>query len=266
MLPDKKYFKNYCESKNIPWREKDVLREYLQTQILKALSSSDYNDAVSFLGGTSLRFIHEIPRFSEDLDFDLVKKDGFNIDALEKDLTKSLSLLGFAIDARTKTTENIYILFIKFKDVLREFELSSMKDEKFLIKFEIDHTPYKATTTETKFIDSFNERFPVLINTLPTLFAQKIIALKLRPYQKGRDFYDIVWFLAQKDIEPNYEILQEKNININNRQELVAELITIISGLDLKQAAKDVERFLFYPEQAKWILELPKYLDGFAKQ
>jgi predicted nucleotidyltransferase component of viral defense system len=265
MLPDKSYFKKYCESKNIPWRERDVLREYLQTQILKALSTSDYNDTISFLGGTSLRFIHEIPRFSEDLDFDLVKKDGFRVDGLEKELNKRLSLLGFAIDTRTKTTENIHIVYFKFKNVLQEFGFNVPRDEKFMIKFEIDYTPYKSIKTETKFSDSFNERFPVLINTKETLFAQKIIALKLRPYQKGRDFYDLVWFLAQKNVEPNYAIFKEKNIAISNRQELVSEMQKIISGLDLKQASDDVMRFLFYPEQAKWILELPKYLESFVK-
>jgi predicted nucleotidyltransferase component of viral defense system len=266
MLPDKKYFKNYCEGKNIPWRERDVLREYLQTQILKALSASDYNDTISFLGGTSLRFIHEIPRFSEDLDFDLVKKDSFSVDGLEKELNKRVGLLGFAIDTRTKTTENIHIIYFKFRQVLQEFGFNVSKDEKFLIKFEIDYTPYNSIKTETKFADSFNERFPVLINTLPTLFAQKIIALKMRPYQKGRDFYDLVWFLAQKNIEPNYAIFKEKNIAISNRREVVSEMQKIISGLDLKQAAKDVERFLFYPEQAKWILNLSEYLKGFSEK
>jgi predicted nucleotidyltransferase component of viral defense system len=263
MLPDKRFFKKYCEGKNIPWREKDILREYLQTQILKVLSLSDYNDAVSFLGGTSLRFIHNISRFSEDLDLDLIKKDNFDINQMENDLSRRLEQLGLPLDTKVKTTENIHIIFFKFKNVLQEFGFRVPKDEKFLIKFEIDFSPYKNIEFETKFADSFNDRFPVFINTLPTLFAQKIIALKLRPYQKGRDFYDIVWFLAQKSIEPNYLILKEKNININNRQELVNELQKIISRLDLEQAAKDVQRFLFYPEQAKWILELPKYLESF---
>lgn len=264
MLPDKNYFKKYVQEKNMPWRERDILREYLQTQILKALSLSKYNDAVAFLGGTSLRFIYGIDRFSEDLDFDLVKKNGFDIFRLEKDLAKRIGLLGFYLDTRVKTTENIHIIFFKFKNVLQEFGFRVDKNEKFLIKFEIDPNPYKNIKSETKFLDSFNERFPVLINTLPTLFAQKIIALKLRPYQKGRDFYDLVWFLAQKNIEPNYKILKEKDIKISNKSGLVKEMKKIISRLDLKRAAKDVEPFLFYPEQAKWILELPKYLDSFA--
>lgn len=265
MLPSKDFFKKYTQEKNIPWQEKNILLEYLQTQILKALSLSKYNDSISFLGGTCLRFAHDINRFSEDLDFDLIKKDGFNLESLMADIQKKLELQGFQIDARTKTTENIHIIFFKFRNVLREFGFNVHKEEKVLIRFEIDFNPSKNIITETKFADSFNEKFPMLVNTLQTLFAQKILAISFRPYQKGRDFYDLVWFLAQKNIEPNYEILKEKGIKIKNRRELVKFLEEQAEKSDLKQAAKDVERFLFYPEQAQWILKLPEYLKSFEK-
>jgi predicted nucleotidyltransferase component of viral defense system len=105
----------------------------------------------------------------------------------------------------------------------------------------------------------------MLVNSLETLFAQKVVAVIFRPYQKGRDFYDLVWFLSQKSIEPNYEIFKEKKLEINNRQALIEFLKNQAKKSDLKQAAKDVERFLFYPEQAKWILKLPEYLKSFER-
>lgn len=265
MLPSNDFFKKYAQSKNIPWQEKNILLEYLQTQILKALSLSKFNDSLSFLGGTCLRFAHNINRFSEDLDFDLLKKEGFEIEELMEEIKKRLELQGFVVDARTKTTENIHIIFFKFRDVLREFGLGASKDEKVLIKFEIDFNPFKNIQTETKFADSFNERFPMLVNTLETLFAQKVIALIFRPYQKGRDFYDLVWFLSQKNIEPNWKIFQDKGVEIKNRKDLIGFLEKQAQKSDLEQAAKDVERFLFYPEQAQWILKLPEYLKGFGK-
>jgi hypothetical protein len=130
---------------------------------------------------------------------------------------------------------------------------------------EIDFDPCRNIHTETKFSDSFNERFPMLVNSPDTLFAQKVIAIIFRPYQKGRDFYDLVWFLSQRDLEPNYEIFKEKKLKINNRQELIEFLKNQVKKSDLDQAVKDVERFLFYPEQAKWILKLPEYLKSFEK-
>jgi predicted nucleotidyltransferase component of viral defense system len=265
MLPNKDFFRKYAEERNIPWREKNILLEYLQTQILKALSLSKFNDSLSFLGGTCLRFAHGINRFSEDLDFDLVKKEKFDVNELMLDIKNKLELSGFEIDTRAKTTENIHIVFFRFKNVLREFGFSVPKDEKVLVKFEIDFSPYENIRIETKFADSFNERFPMSVNTLETLFAQKIIAIIFRPYQKGRDFYDLVWFLSQKNVEPNYAIFKEKGIDIKNRQELVKFLEQQAQKSDLKQAAKDVERFLFYPEQAQWILKLPEYLKSFEK-
>ncbi|PJA87240.1 MAG: hypothetical protein CO141_00435 [Candidatus Moranbacteria bacterium CG_4_9_14_3_um_filter_42_9] len=263
MLPSKDFFKKYAQEKNIPWQEKNILLEYLQTQILKALSLSGYNDKISFLGGTCLRFAHGINRFSEDLDFDLLKKEGFKIEKLTQEISEKLKLQGFEIDARAKTNEKIHTIYFRFRNVLREFGFSVPKDEKVLVKFEIDFNLFKKIITETKFSDSFNERFPMLVNSLETLFAQKIIAITFRPYQKGRDFYDLVWFLSQKNIEPNYEILKEKGIKIENRQELVKFLEKQAEKSNLKQAAKDVERFLFYPEQAQWILKLPEYLKSF---
>ena len=230
MLPDKEFFKKYAQEKNIPWQDRNILLEYLQTQILKALSLSKFNDSLSFLGGTCLRFAHGINRFSEDLDFDLLKKEGFNVE-----------------------------------NVLREFGISAPKDEKILIKFEIDFDPYKNLHFETKFSDSFNERFPMLVNTLETLFAQKILAIIFHPYQKGRDFYDLVWFLSQKNVEPNYAIFKEKGIDIKNRGELIEFLKLQAEKSDLPLAVKDVERFLFFPEQAQWILKLPEYLESFKK-
>lgn len=263
MLPDKDFFRKYARERSMPWQDRNVLLEYLQTQVLKALSLSEFNDRVSFLGGTCLRFAYGIDRFSEDLDFDLVKKEGFALEDMMDAVKKRLELLGFDIDARVKTTENIHIIFFRFKNVLREFGLDAQESQKILIKFEIDFSPYKDIATETKFVDSFNERFPILVNSLGTLFAQKVIAIVFRPYQKGRDFYDLVWFLSQKTLEPNYAIFREKGLPIRNRQELIDFLKEQAKKSDLAQAVKDVERFLFYPEQAKWILNLPEYLKSF---
>ncbi len=266
MLPTKDFFKDYAKKVNIPFQERSILREYLQTQILRELSLSDYNDQISFLGGTSLRFGYHINRFSEDLDFDLIKKDGFSIDSLGEELFKKITLKGFKVDIKVKTTKNIFIIYFKFREVLKEFNLSMMDDQKLSIKFEIDFDPYKNIKTNMIFVDNFNERFPLLFNTIDTIFAQKILALFHRPYQKGRDFYDLIWFMAQRDLEPRYAILQEKGHEIKNKEELVVKIKKVISNLDLKKASKDVEPFLFYPDQAKWILDFEKYLDDFLKR
>lgn len=259
---DKFFLEDYIKRSGIPNIPRRVLTEYLQAEILAILFGSKYGPHLSFLGGTCLRFVHKIERFSEDLDFDLVKSD-LDFDALAKFLGKKLRELGFQADTSVKKTENIIIINVKFSQVMKEMGLSELNDQKLKIKFEIDPTPYKSIDYESRQVFFYGKSFNIISNTLETLFAQKILAIVFRPYQKGRDFYDLVWFLSQKNLQPNYAIFKEKNIAISNRRELIEFLQVQAEKSDLFQAAKDVERFLFYPEQAQWILKLPEYLKSF---
>lgn len=261
---DKFFLEDYIKRNGIPNIPRRVLTEYLQSEILSIVYNSKFGSHISFLGGTCLRFVYKIGRFSEDLDFDLIKPDP-DLEALSKFIAKKLKELGFKAETSFKQNEKIITITVKFSAIMKEMGLSDLKDQKLKIKFEIDPNPFKNIRYDSKQIFSYGKNFNIIANTLETLFAQKIVAIVFRPYQKGRDFYDLVWFLSQKSIEPNYNILKEKGIEIQNRKELVGFLEEQAEKSDLKQAAKDVERFLFYPEQAEWILKLPEYLKSFEK-
>ncbi|MEI8344239.1 MAG: nucleotidyl transferase AbiEii/AbiGii toxin family protein [Candidatus Moraniibacteriota bacterium] len=261
---DKFFLEDYIKRNGIPNVPRRVLTEYLQAEILAILFNSKFGPHLSFLGGTCLRFVHKIERFSEDLDFDLIKSD-LDYTALAKFLQKKLTELGFPTDTSVKKTENIIIVNVKFSQVMKEMGLSELSDQKLKIKFEIDPVPYKSILFESRQVFAYGKSFNIISNTLETLFAQKIVAIIFRPYQKGRDFYDLVWFLSQKNLEPNYAIFKEKKLPISNRLELIEFLKTQAQKSDLPLAVKDVERFLFYPQQAQWILKLPQYLEGFGK-
>lgn len=261
---DKKFLEEYIKKNGIPKKPRQNLTEYLQAEVLAALYGSDYGQFLSFIGGTCLRFAYNIERFSEDLDFDLIKS-GFDCGELAKYLEKKLEELGFKADARAKRAKNIFIIYVKFSEVMKEMGLSSLDGQKLMVKFEVDPDPPKHIKFESKRVNAYGKAFNIVANELDSVFAQKVLAIMKRPYQKGRDFYDLVWFLGQKNLEPNYKILQEKGIEVANRVGLVETLQKKVAKSDLKQAAKDVERFLFHPEQAKWILDLPKYLEDYAK-
>lgn len=261
---DKFFIEDYIKRNGIPNVPRRVLTEYLQSEILAVVFNSKFGSHLSFLGGTCLRFVHKIERFSEDLDFDLIKA-GLDYEELAKFIGKKLRELSFPVDTNVKKRENVITVNVKFSEVIKEMGLSGFSGQKLKIKFEIDPAPRKNIHYESKQVFAYGKSFNIISNTLETLFAQKILAIVFRPYQKGRDFYDLVWFLAQKNIEPSYEILEEKGIKIKNRQELVKFLEEQAEKSDLKQAARDVERFLFYPEQAQWILKLPEYLKSFEK-
>lgn len=257
----KEFITSYAKENAIPLNGRRLLTEYLQSEILAILYNSKFGKNLAFLGGTCLRFAYKIDRFSEDLDFDLVGGEKVDFKELAKYSKKKLNELGFIVDIKLKKTEAIYILKISFEKILWQWGLSPLESQKVRIKFEIDPTPFKNIVYESKRVDAYGKSFPVLVNTRSTLFAQKLIALFFRPYQKGRDFYDSIWFLAQKKLEPNYDIFQEKGLRIKNRNQVAKELRKRVSKLDLKKAAKDVEKFLFYPAQAQWILDFEQYLN-----
>ena len=263
---DKKNIEKYAKQNNIPLSStRRLLTEYLQAEILQILSRSEFGARLSFLGGTCLRFAYKIERFSEDLDFDLIVREKVDFQELADYFKKELGRLGFVVDTKVKRTENIFVIFVKFSKVMKQIGISNLEDQKLKIKFEVDPKPLKNIKYHSEIISAYGKSFNIIINDLETLFAQKILAIIFRPYQKGRDFYDLVWFLSQKNVEPNYKILQEAGIKISNREELINFLQKQAKKSDLKQAVKDVERFLFYPEQAQWILKLPEYLEGFRK-
>ena len=262
---DKNFLENWRKKNSIPLSPRRNLTEYLQSEILFALQNSKYGQMLTFMGGTCLRFVYKIDRFSEDLDFEFVGNENIDYSDLAKFFEKELGNIGFSVDTRVKEAENIIIIFVKFSALLKEAGLSDMENQKLKIKFEIDPNPPKAINYDSELISSYGRTFNILANSLSTLFAQKILAIVFRPFQKGRDFYDLVWFLSQKEMEPNYKLLQEKGIEVGSREELIDFLQKKVGESDLKQAAKDVERFLFYPEQAQWILKLPKYLESFRK-
>lgn len=259
---DKYFLDDYIVRNSIPNRPRAVLVEYLQSEILQSLYSSKFGPMLSFMGGTALRFVYKIDRFSEDLDFEQIQT-GLDYDALAIHLAKSLGAVGFAVETRVKKTENIIIIFVKFSDTMNRFGLESMSNEKMKIKFEIDPNPLKSARYESHPLSVYGKSYSVIANTRETIFAQKIIALFYRPYQKGRDFYDLIWFLLQKNVEPNYTLLLEKGLPISNRQELKLALQKKISESDLQMAVKDVERFLFHSEKAQWIIDLQKFIDDF---
>jgi predicted nucleotidyltransferase component of viral defense system len=259
---DKFFLEDYVKRSGIPNIPRRILTEYLQSEILAVVYNSKFGRHISFMGGTCLRFVYKMERFSEDLDFDLIN-DGLDYIELAKFIKKKLRELGFSVETFTKKRMNVITVEVRFSQVMKEMGLSVMDDQKLKIKFEIDPNPLKKIKYESIFISSYGKNFNVISNTPETLFAQKVLAINFRPYQKGRDFYDLVWFLSQKNLEPNYAIFKEKGIAVENRRELIDFLEKQAEKSDLKQAAKDVEKFLFYPEQAKWILNLPQYLKSF---
>lgn len=244
--------------KNLSSKEEKIntIREFLQILVLKVLKDRNVFMNVAFVGGTALRILYKLKRYSEDLDFSLIQKNDYDfLDLLEK-LRKELELHNLQIDLKYKIgiVDNS---FIRFKNVLQYFDLTKLKDEKLSVKIEIDTNPPKGAILDEKII---NDYFIFNLKTydLSSLMAGKLHAVLLRKYSKGRDFYDLLWYLT-KQVSPNIKLLnnaiiqtQKKDWNITEKN-WKEHLLKALNSLDFKKIQKDVSPFLIDSSESELI-------------
>ncbi|MFH0800525.1 MAG: nucleotidyl transferase AbiEii/AbiGii toxin family protein [Pseudomonadota bacterium] len=179
----------------------NILREYLQALVLKCIEEKRHVGRIAFVGGTALRFLFDLRRFSEDLDFSLVRPEGFDFEELLADVGASFEAWNIVVEFKSKAAGAVVNSFLKFPDLMFENGLAHRRDQKLFIKLEIDCNPPEGFTTGF----SFNQKYlPMNIfhYDLPSMFAGKLHAILLRQFTKGRDFFDLMWFLGKK-VEPN---------------------------------------------------------------
>jgi predicted nucleotidyltransferase component of viral defense system len=232
----------------------NVLREYLQILILKILSDKKVFNNIVFVGGTALRILYGLRRYSEDLDFSLVNRKGYDFVSVLEYLKQELKLLNFNVDINYKKGV-VDSAFISFSGLLQELGLSSIKSQKISVKLEVDTNPPKGGTEENTLInDEFI--FPVKHFDLPSLMAGKLHSVLCRKFVKGRDYYDLIWYLS-KTITPNFRKLNNAITQTKNKIEKIDEknwkevLLKRLKKINFPHAKKDVERFLMNPEEGK---------------
>jgi predicted nucleotidyltransferase component of viral defense system len=235
----------------------NLMREYLQACILRILHAEGVFRSTAFVGGTALRFLHDLPRFSEDLNFTVAEKKGIPFVPLIKTIKHELELAGYTITVTIKDEKTVLSSFIKFENLLFEAGLSSHKNQNFSIKLEFDTNPPKGAGTDTVVVNKF---FPIAYLTydLPSLFGGKMHALLNRPYTKGRDFFDLGWYLSRwKGLTPNLPLLQNALKQTGWEKEYPTELTwrhvlyEKVERADWKKVRKDVENFLERPSDVE---------------
>lgn len=226
----------------------NLLREFLQVIILRITYDKGYFKHLSFVGGTALRLLYDLRRFSEDLDFSLIEKKAYGLDRLAADLLRELTNYGLQVELTKHSKKTVQSIDIRFENILYDLKLSPLKSQKILIRFEIDSNPPQGWTTDVSLINKVYI-FTVTHFDLPSLFALKLHACFYRKYTKGRDFYDLIWYLGKK-IKPNYRLLNnaieqtqrtKASIDDKNFEDFLRKNI---ERIDFARAKRDVERFL----------------------
>lgn len=231
-------------------------REALQILILKIIYDLGYFKHLVFTGGTALRIIYGLKRYSEDLDFSLVHKKDFSFKQFCDELVKELSKnYGLKVAHKARDERAVYAMDLRFDAVLFGLGLSPHQSQKLYIKIEIDSNPPKGGAVALSLV-SRSFVFTITHFDLPSLFATKLHACFFRKYTKGRDVYDLIWYLG-KDIMPNFENLnnaikqtQKQGVAVT-RENLKEILLKHINDIDFSAARRDVERFLIDKEELK---------------
>lgn len=231
----------------------NLLREYLQAYILRVMHDAGAFRSAAFVGGTALRFLYGLPRFSEDLDFSAVNGPGLPFPGLLKKIKGELALAGYDVAVNYNEEKTVRSAFVKFSGLLSAAGLSGHKEQRLSIKLEIDSNPPGGAGLEVRVV---NKYFPVAFQTydVPSLFAGKMHCVFSRRYVKGRDFFDVGWYLSKwPGLRPNLILLRNALNQTGWKGALPAEdnwrdmLFEKTAGTDWGKVRRDVENFLENP-------------------
>ena len=238
--------------------EEQATKEIIQELALYALWRSNFFAVAAFQGGTSLRILHGLPRFSEDLDFMLkAPNPEFDWSGYLKKLLTYFEEYGLKSEALPKgrMDKRIKKAVIKDSSVTNQLNLSFYQghaDQKINIKLEIDVEPPAESGYAYTYLD-FPTDHEVCHQDLSSNFALKIHALLCRGFLKGRDWYDFNWYIKQ-GVSPNLPHLKNALVQFGPWQgqtDLFVNMAWLktatqekIDSIDWAEAAADVERFL----------------------
>jgi predicted nucleotidyltransferase component of viral defense system len=233
----------------------NALKEIIQEIALLGLWRAKFFEHSAFYGGSALRILYGLDRFSEDLDFSLLKKDqNFKLVDYPQAILAELSSFGFNVEIIEKQRQtNIKSAFIKADTKLYDLNVNLTPNKKLKIKFEIDTDPPGKFETETRYLLEPIE-FYVKTYSKPDLFAGKLHAVLCRNWKmrvKGRDWFDFIWFI-KKDIPVRLAHLEERMkqtghlpIDTVLSLDILKSLLKKrIEELDIKLAKNDILPFI----------------------
>ena len=204
----KDFLREQVQRAATPVEARNLTREYLQARILSDLQRSGAMIPLAFHGGTALRFLYSHGRFSEDLDFALEgAKESYRFRDYLKSIRSTFTQENYQIDIKVQENKTVHSAFIRFPGLLYQLGISNQPTEVIAIKIEVDTNPPAGAGLETTVI----RKFVVLQlhhHDKASLLSGKIHAILQRPFSKGRDLYDLFWYLSDTNWpEPNLELL-----------------------------------------------------------
>jgi predicted nucleotidyltransferase component of viral defense system len=247
----KDYLAQIVEAAPTPVQGRNVAREYLQARILGALQRAGAMIPLAFYGGTALRFLFGTARYSEDLDFALEQATGgYDFRAYLQAIRSTFTAEGYQVELKVSDQKTVHSAFVRFRGLLDELGLSPHSHEVLAVKIEIDTNPPAGAGLMTSIV----RRYVILQlqhHDRASLLAGKLHALLQRSYTKGRDVYDLLWYLSDPAWPaPNLILLNNalqqtgwdgEPLTGDNWRGIVRDRLTAV---DWEQVVADVRPFL----------------------
>ncbi len=208
----------------LPEAQRSLVREYLQIRILQSLQRAGAMIPLAFHGGTALRFLYQLPRYSEDLDFALERQRkqydfrGY-LEAIRRDLTTDT----YAVEIKVNDRKVVNSAFVRFRGLLYQLGITPHHDEIMAIKLEVDTNPPPGALLDVTLVQHHVD-VQLQHYDQASLLAGKLHAILQRDYVKGRDWYDLYWYLRQSHWpSPNFDMLNRSLVQSGWEKGFVAE-------------------------------------------
>lgn len=240
-----------------PLAGRDVVREYLQARILEGLQRAGAMSPLAFQGGTTLRFVYGLRRYSENLEFALEgPRELYDLRGWIRAIVRQLRREGYEAAGSVRDRGVVHGGWVRVRGVLYETGLSPHRDETLSVKVDVDTNPPAGAVTETRLIRK-HVSLRLHHHDRASLLAGKLHAMMCRPWAKGRDIYDLAWYLSDPTWpSPNLELLnaavrqsdaEAVPLDAGTWRGVVAERV---EGLPWDAVVDDVRPFLERGEEA----------------
>ncbi len=196
-----------------PEKKRAILREYLQTKILSLLYHENVSQNLFFVGGTALRLLRGLDRFSEDLDFDAVGITNAQMKKLILNVLQRLQREDIAVEFYQNVTSKKSFYELRFPDLLTQLQLSPNSSEKLMIKLDIEGS-WRGQKREAVFLNRYGFLATVVTKSLAQVAVEKLVAYLGREETQPRDLYDLVW-LFSRNIKPDRQFAANNRLPVD---------------------------------------------------
>ena len=234
-----------------------MLKEYFHYRMLNIIFSGEYAARLSFIGGTNLRILHHIQRFSEDLDFDSFQLSRDEFILLTDRVIVKLREEGIKVEAEDKEKDLRLIAYrrnIVFPGLMFDMGLTGHQEKKLLIKIECEPHHY-AYEPEKPIIQKFNVFTQIFATSPDILLSMKTGAVLERG--KGRDYYDFIFLSGLTD--PDFGYLSMR-FGITNFTQLYERILESCENTDFEKKSRDFEKLVFDPVETRKVLIFKEYI------